>query len=81
MCGRYRLSRRKELIEEYFEAANEVDWEPRFSLVPSTQFQFDTELPSLGHHPQKFRNLPVELTRHADYRKAYCRSTHRLRLA
>ena len=30
MCGRYRLSRRKQLIEEYFETANEVDWEPRY---------------------------------------------------
>ena len=25
MCGRYRLSRRKQLIEQYFEAASEVD--------------------------------------------------------
>jgi len=30
MCGRYRLSRRKQLIEEYFETENEVDWEPRY---------------------------------------------------
>ncbi len=30
MCGRYRLSKRKQLIEEYFETANEVDWEPRY---------------------------------------------------
>ena len=35
MCGRYRLSRRKELIEEYFETANEVDWEPRYNIAPS----------------------------------------------
>src|ERR1039457_919774 len=27
MCGRYRLSRRKELIAEYFDTDNEVDWE------------------------------------------------------
>jgi putative SOS response-associated peptidase YedK len=26
MCGRYRLSRRKQLIAEYFETDNEVDW-------------------------------------------------------
>lgn len=30
MCGRYRLSRRKQLIAEYFETDNEVDWEPRY---------------------------------------------------
>jgi len=32
MCGRYRLSRRKQLIEEYFETEteSEVDWEPRY---------------------------------------------------
>jgi putative SOS response-associated peptidase YedK len=35
MCGRYRLSRRKQLIEEYFEAASVVDWEPRFNIAPS----------------------------------------------
>ena len=35
MCGRYRLSRRKQLIEEYFEAACEVDWEPRYNIAPS----------------------------------------------
>ena len=35
MCGRYRLSRRKQLIEEYFEAASEVDWEPRYNIAPS----------------------------------------------
>lgn len=35
MCGRYRLSKRKQLIEEYFETANEVDWKPRFNIAPS----------------------------------------------
>ena len=33
MCGRYRLSRRKQLIEEYFETENEVDWEPRYNIA------------------------------------------------
>ena len=33
MCGRYRLSRRKQLIEEYFETDNEVDWEPRYNIA------------------------------------------------
>ena len=35
MCGRYRLSRRKQMIEEYFETENEVEWEPRYNIAPS----------------------------------------------
>ena len=35
MCGRYRLSKRKQLIEEYFDTVNEVDWEPRYNIAPS----------------------------------------------
>ena len=35
MCGRYRLSRRKQLIAEYFDTDNEVDWEPCYNIVPS----------------------------------------------
>jgi putative SOS response-associated peptidase YedK len=35
MCGRYRLSRRKQLIEEYFEAAGDADWEPRYNIAPT----------------------------------------------
>jgi putative SOS response-associated peptidase YedK len=35
MCGRYRLSRRKQLIAEYFDTDNEVDWEPRYNIAPS----------------------------------------------
>jgi putative SOS response-associated peptidase YedK len=35
MCGRYRLSRRKQLIQEYFDTTEEVDWEPRYNIAPS----------------------------------------------
>lgn len=36
MCGRYRLSRRKQAIEEYFEAgANDIEWEPRYNIAPT----------------------------------------------
>ena len=35
MCGRYRLSRRKQMIQEYFDTADEVDWEPRYNVAPS----------------------------------------------
>ena len=35
MCGRYRLSRRKQLIQEYFDTADGVEWEPRYNIAPS----------------------------------------------
>jgi putative SOS response-associated peptidase YedK len=36
MCGRYRLSKRKEIIEEYFDTAPwEDDWSPRYNIAPS----------------------------------------------
>ena len=36
MCGRYRLSRRKHLVEEYFEAVSEeCEWNSRYSVAPS----------------------------------------------
>jgi putative SOS response-associated peptidase YedK len=37
MCGRYKLSRRKQVIEEYFDGvSDEPDWSPRYN-VASTQ--------------------------------------------
>jgi putative SOS response-associated peptidase YedK len=36
MCGRYRLSRRKELVEEYFDALpGDEDWTPRYNIAPT----------------------------------------------
>lgn len=36
MCGRYRLSRRKQLVEEYFEtASDEPEWTPRYNIAPT----------------------------------------------
>jgi putative SOS response-associated peptidase YedK len=36
MCGRYRLSRRKQLVEEYFGAvSDEPEWEPRYNIAPT----------------------------------------------
>ena len=36
MCGRYRLSRRKELLAEYFETNfDDLDWEPRYNIAPT----------------------------------------------
>jgi putative SOS response-associated peptidase YedK len=36
MCGRYRLSRRKQMVEEYFETvSDEPDWPPRYNVAPT----------------------------------------------
>ena len=36
MCGRYRLSRRKQLIEEYFgTVSGEDNWNPRYNIAPT----------------------------------------------
>jgi putative SOS response-associated peptidase YedK len=36
MCGRYRLSRRKQLVEEHFDTADwEDDWSPRYNIAPT----------------------------------------------
>ena len=48
MCGRYRLSRRKQIIEEYFDAADwQDDWSPRFNIAP-TQL-----VPVIRQHPKE----------------------------
>ena len=36
MCGRYRLSRRKQLVEEYFDSVSDLeDWTPRYNIAPT----------------------------------------------
>jgi len=36
VCGRYRLSRRKQLVEEYFDApSDEPEWTPRYNIAPT----------------------------------------------
>ena len=36
MCGRYRLSRRKQIIEEYFDSVwDEEEWSPRYNIAPT----------------------------------------------
>jgi putative SOS response-associated peptidase YedK len=35
MCGRYRLSRRKQVIEEYFDASGGEAWSPRYNIAPT----------------------------------------------
>ncbi len=48
MCGRYRLSRRKQIVEEYFDTASDVqDWAPRYNIAPSQQ------IPVIRQHPKE----------------------------
>jgi len=36
MCGRYRLSRRKQIIEEHFDSVSDAeDWSPRYNIAPT----------------------------------------------
>jgi putative SOS response-associated peptidase YedK len=36
MCGRYKLSRRKQIVEEYFDSVSgEEDWAPRYNIAPT----------------------------------------------
>jgi putative SOS response-associated peptidase YedK len=48
MCGRYRLSRRKQLVEEYFETADwQDDWSPRYNIAPTQP------VPVIRQHPKE----------------------------
>ena len=36
MCGRYRLSRRKQVVEEYFgTVSGDEEWSPRYNIAPT----------------------------------------------
>jgi putative SOS response-associated peptidase YedK len=48
MCGRYRLSRRKQIIEEYFGSAPwDDDWSPRYNIAPTQH------VPVIRQHPKE----------------------------
>ena len=50
MCGRYRLSRRKQIIEEHFGSADwQDDWSPRYNIAPTQQ------VPVIRQHPREPR--------------------------
>jgi putative SOS response-associated peptidase YedK len=52
MCGRYRLSRRKQIIAERFDAVSDAeDWTPRYNIAPTQP------VPVIRQHP-------TEPTRH-----------------
>jgi len=48
MCGRYRLSRRKQIIEEQFDTADwKDDWSPRYNIAPTQP------VPVIRQHPKE----------------------------
>jgi putative SOS response-associated peptidase YedK len=50
MCGRYRLSRRKQIIEEHFDSVSgEEDWTPRYNVAPTQP------VPIIRQHPKEPR--------------------------
>lgn len=50
MCGRYRLSRRKQIIEEHFDSiSGEEDWSPRYNIAPTQP------VPIIRQHPKEPR--------------------------
>jgi putative SOS response-associated peptidase YedK len=49
MCGRYRLSRRKQIIEEHFDAiSGEEDWSPRFNVAPTQPIPIIRQRPTFA---------------------------------
>lgn len=48
MCGRYRLSRRKEIIEQYFDSCSwDREWTPRYNIAPTQS------VPVIRQNPRK----------------------------
>jgi putative SOS response-associated peptidase YedK len=48
MCGRCRLSRRKQIVEEYFDVASDIDdWNPRYNVAPTQP------VPVIRQHPKE----------------------------
>ena len=48
MCGRYRLSRRKQLVEDYFDCGSDApDWAPRYNIAPTQP------VPVIRLHPKE----------------------------
>jgi putative SOS response-associated peptidase YedK len=47
MCGRYRLSRTKQIVEEYFDAVpGDEEWAPRYNIAPTQP------VPVIRQHPK-----------------------------
>ena len=58
MCGRYRLSRRKQIIEEHFDSiSGEEDWVPRYNIAPTQP------VPIIRRHPKEPRAEIMQMLR------------------
>jgi len=54
MCGRYRLSRRKQIIEEHFDTiSGDEDWTPRYNVAPTQP------VPIIRQHPKEPRREAI----------------------
>src|SRR5580692_1382994 len=52
MCGRYRLSRRKEIIAEHFDSVSGGEnWSPRYNIAPTQP------APVIRQHPKEPRRV------------------------
>jgi SOS response associated peptidase (SRAP) len=47
VCGRYKLSRRKQVVEEYFAASGDEEWSPRYNIAPTQP------IPVVRQHPKE----------------------------
>jgi putative SOS response-associated peptidase YedK len=55
MCGRYRLSRRKQIVEGYFSiASGEDDWTPRYNIAPTQSVPIIRQNPK---EPRRYLSL------------------------
>jgi putative SOS response-associated peptidase YedK len=56
MCGRYRLSRRKQVVEEYFDCpSDEPNWSPRYNIAPTQTISVIRQNP-----PESESRTPVQ---------------------
>jgi putative SOS response-associated peptidase YedK len=51
MCGRYRLSRRKQIVEQYLDAHGDEEWSPRYNIAPTQP------VPAIRQHPHEPRRV------------------------
>jgi putative SOS response-associated peptidase YedK len=51
MCGRYRLSRSKEVLAEHFDVEPDDDWQPRYNIAPTQS------VPVIRQHPEQPKRL------------------------
>ena len=55
MCGRYRLSRRKDLLAERFDVEPDDEWVPRYNIAPTQN------VPVIRQHPDEPKRLGSQM--------------------